>query len=167
LATDRGAVLTVRAQVRGVIDFHEARLLDPKWWKRVNILLTELERDYDLQMIQAAYRLHLAFLGNGQLTPESFESSQKRAKETFSDIIGVLYPWQGGSVEMRRKENQSLREAYKKLVGDPDDPEFKKIIAAEVARMTSTTVEEDTEETEYERINRLIGERNEKIWSRK
>ena len=124
---DRGAVLTVRAACQNVIDFRQARLLDPAWWRRYRIVLNGIAKEDDLELQRNIFNFHLALVGNSGLTEDSFKSSQERARDTFFDIMGLLRPWEGMSAQARKKrEVDSLREEYIKEFGDPSDPEFQR-----------------------------------------
>lgn len=127
METDRGAVLTVRAAVRGTIDFSQARLLDPDWWRRCLILLNGVAAEDDIATYQTIYRYHLALVGNSGLSEDSFRDVQDRARDAFNDLMQLYRPWSSkvkASHEIREEEAQQLREAYKQAFGfDVNDTE--------------------------------------------
>ena len=158
MEADRGAVLTLRAAVRGVIDFAQARVRDVRWWRRANVLIKAMAAEDDLVAVRAAFDLQRSLVGNGSLTEKSFEGCQKAAKALFGDIVDVLYPWSARDAESRKQgQLDGMIDAYKKLVGDPDDPEFQKKLLHDLARMDAK--EEEPGETEDARIDRLLRER--------
>lgn len=161
METDRGAVLTLRAAARGIIDFSQARPLDVRWWRRTNVLMKAMAADDDLIAVRAAFDLQRSLVGNGSLTEKSFEGCQKSAKALFGDIIEVLYPWSAKDAEAKKQgQLNGMIDAYKKLVGDPDDPEFQKKLLHDLA-LQDAQAQEEPEESEGDRIDRLLKERDE------
>ena len=123
MASDRGAVLTVRAAVRGVIDFSKARLLDPDWWRRCLLLLEAVAQEDELTVQDNIYRYYLALVANAGLTKESFESSQSNANTSFKDLVRLLRPWEAKShPQAQQEEFEAYRATYEKMFGfDPTD----------------------------------------------
>jgi hypothetical protein len=159
LETDRGAVLTLRAAARGVIDFSKARVDDVRWWRRTNVLIKTMSVEDDMVAVRAAFDLQRSLVGNSGLTDKSFEASQKTAKALFGDIVEVLYPWSSKESAARKAgEIEGLINQYKQLVGDPNDPEFQKKLEHdyEVFKNQDSAVEV---ESDSERIDRLMQER--------
>jgi hypothetical protein len=167
LENDRGAVLTVRAAARGLIDFRQAELLDPDWWRRYNIMIAGMSRDDDFDLQTKVMDFHLALVSNSGLTEDSFKSSQANARETFYDIIAVTRPWEMGSKDQRQEKllNDSY-DAYKAAFGeDLRDPEFKERNKADVAQWKlDRELEEANSPDAIEAIvHRKITERNQKL----
>lgn len=123
------------AAVRGVIDFRQTRLLEPNWWRRFNILIDGMARDLDAQMTDAAYRYHLALVGNGQLTEESFKKAQERSVELYRELIESVKPWQKDNLSSSQRARETAREQYRQQIGNPDDPAVKAAIEAEIRLM--------------------------------
>jgi hypothetical protein len=103
LVRDRAAVLTVRAAVRGVIDYSQARLLDPDWWRRHYILVKEMEREDDLRLYERVLSQYQALVSNSGLTEESFKKTQDSAHDAFQDILCLLRPWEGATASERKQ----------------------------------------------------------------
>lgn len=161
MEADRGAVLTLRAAVRGVIDFTQARVHDVRWWRRANVLIKAMAAEDDLVAVRAAFDLQRSLVGNSGLTEKSFEGCQKAAKALFGDIVEVLYPWSAKDAEQKKAgEIGGLIDQYKRLVGDPDDPEFQKKLAHDLA-LQEAAAQEETPESDNDRIERLLRERDE------
>jgi len=136
----------VRAAIRGVIDFREAKLTDPNWWKRCRMLLNGLAREDDQQLHRGVLDYHLALVANSGLTEDSFKTAQENARNAFYDILGSLRPWEGASAaDRKRREIEDLRQAYIKEFGDPSTPEFKAARAEELRKF-------------HEHRNKLIAE---------
>lgn len=109
--------------------------------------------------VRAAFDLQRSLVGNSGLTDKSFESSQKTAKALFGDIVEVLYPWSSKDAAAKKAgEIDGLINEYKRLVGDPDDPEFQKKLMHDYELIQESNAEQP-QESENERIDRLMKER--------
>jgi hypothetical protein len=135
LERDRGAVLTVRAAIRGVVDYSEAQVLDPDWWRRHYILLTAMAREDDQKIQKGVFDYHRALVANSGLTEESFKGAQTNARDAFYDLIGALRPWEGSSAKERAaKENEDMRLAWFQAFNiDPNDPDWEEKNKAKIA----------------------------------
>lgn len=125
----------------------------------VNTIVSSMARSEEIEGLKAAYAFQLALVANSGLTEESFKNSQKTAKEIFAEMIDVLAPWAAKDAGKRKdREINSLIDAYKRLVGDPDDPEFQDKLLHDLAVDDKPPpVETEPEEA---RIERLIYERD-------
>lgn len=161
MESDRGAVLTVRAAARGIVDFSKVRVLDVSWWRRANILIRGMARDDELTTIRAAFDYQRSLVGNSGLTDESFKETQKTARALFREVINTVSPWAAKSEKQAHSEHMnSLLEAYKKLVGDPDDPEFRAKLLHDRQLLADGPPDKVTVEDENKRIDRLLAERD-------
>jgi hypothetical protein len=132
--------MLIRAAVRGAIDFKRAKVLDPKWWRLVTLVVDGLARDDDVRLADAGFRYHLALLSNGELTPESFKDVQKHAREAYQSLVVKLKPWLADAIGgTLANEAAHLSELYKQHIGDMNNPEFRAMIEAEAARMHAET----------------------------
>lgn len=114
----------------------------------------------DLVAVRAAFDLQRSLVGNSGLTEKSFEATQKKAQALFGDIVECLYPWSAqDSASRSASQVNGMINAYKQLVGDPDDPEFQKKLAHDLALLEADEAVE-TPETDSERIDRLLKERD-------
>jgi hypothetical protein len=163
LVRDRAAVLTVRAAVRGVIDYSQARLLDPDWWRRHYILVKEMEREDDLRLYERVLSQYQALVSNSGLTEESFKKTQDSAHDAFQDILCLLRPWEGATAsERKQREVTDLKGAYFRAFNiDPNDPNWQERERqkvedwkAERERQRATNVESD-----FDRVTRLRQEK--------
>lgn len=152
-------VLTVDAAVAGVIDYRQARLHDPQWWRYFRVMLQAFERQRDFAIYDARYRHVLSLLGNSGLTEDSFNKQQEQANEAFYDLIGTLQPWSGQSYQERKaKQFGDARKDFMDAFGyDPTSPEFKKFEAEQFDKLITAT---DATETDEDRIARKILERD-------
>lgn len=109
--------------MRGVIDFRRADLRNVNWWRRTAILLGGVADDDQAAVTHASYLFHLALVANGNLADDGFKVQQKKAVETFNDYAAAIMPW---AERLRRRrqvdEVKYLKELYKQVCGDPDDP---------------------------------------------
>lgn len=168
METDRVSVLTIRAAVRGAIDFSQARLADPDWWRRCHILLAALAKEDDLRIIENSYHFHLASIGNSSLDGESLKRLRDFARETFYDIMGNLRPWEGSTAEARKeKEIEDLRQRYINRFGDPSDPAFQEEMRKQLEIWENSQKDNvDIEAEEMDRIDRLRKYRDERLAAR-
>ena len=166
MESDRGAALTIRAASRGLIDFRQARLLDPDWWKYCRLIFQGIVWDDDRVLQDAIYRFHLSLVSNSGLTEESFAEAQKNAQNGFYDVVGLLRPWAGVSAaERQTQEVDTLKKAYEEAFGRSlDDPEFIKQEEEAVARWRADRAQQrDSFESEEDRVRRLRAESKERI----
>lgn len=160
METDRGAVLTCRAAARGAIDFTKANVRDLSWWRMTNAVISSMARTEEIVALQAAYAFQLALVGNSGLTEESFKNSQKTGKEIFQQIVDTQMPWAAVHTKGHKdREVNSLIDAYKQLIGDPNDPEFQKKLLHDMELQDKPPVAVP-QESEEARIARLIEERD-------
>lgn len=125
--------MTVRAQLRGVLDCRQARLLDPKWWQRSALLINAMAREDEREILRAAFDFNRSLLGNSQLTEDSFKGAQKRSRDILYDIVSGVQPWAKRThAEAEAGENAGLAALYRQVCGDTRDPEFQKKIAHDV-----------------------------------
>jgi hypothetical protein len=126
----------VRAALAGAVDFTGVSATDVQWWRRCNIILDELSRLEDGDLLAEAYRYHLALMANSALTDDSFNRAKKSALETFTEIFNLAHPWETTSTrKMRVQQMGRLIEAYEKIFGGrPSDPEFRRRVEADVVK---------------------------------
>ncbi len=117
-----------------------------------------MARDDELAGIRAAFDYQRSLVANSGLTDDSFKATQKLVKELFQEMLHNLSPWVS-SKELKTKQINNLVDAYKMYVGDPDDPEFQRKLRIDMERQGQAEVVPVKVETDDERINRLIAER--------
>lgn len=163
MATDRGAVLTVRAAARGLVDFSLADNGDLNWWRKVNAITDELAKDDGRKLIERSYEFHLAMSSNSAMKPESFKESVEKALADFRDIANSYRPWEAVTAEGAAASGiNALLQSYKETFGvdDLEDPEFLKKIEdglEEWKRLRATRVEVESDE---DRVSRRLAERD-------
>lgn len=160
METDRGAVLTIRAASKGIIDFSKARLHDVNWWRYSNTLIKAMSNEIDLEAIKAAYEFQCALIANGSLNDQSFKQMKADAVNSFNELVNILQPWSARSTkDIQQSELSKLTDMYKSVFGDPSDPEvmekIKRDIALELEGRKQVAVE-----TDEQRVDRLIREQH-------
>ena len=158
----------MQAAVSGVIDFHKARLRDPRWWKRCDILLRGLERELDHREYRIGYDLTLSQLSNSNLTPESFKKTQELAQKIYQALQDSLKPWAKRQAQDQwRKTFAGYRQMYIDMVGvDPTDPAFKAWEAQHLAASEARDAQAQAETPEAV-IARRAAERQQRREARK
>ena len=115
---DRAAVLTLRSAVSGAIDYREADLHSPMWWKRWRYLVRTLDDQAHTTLLDAAFRFQLALVSNPRISSDDFSKTQKESKNIFSSVESSLRPWVVNSREdSKQKEIKAFREEWKKFAG--------------------------------------------------
>lgn len=107
--------------------------MEVSWWRRYNVLIDGIARDMDIQLTDAAFRYHLALVGNGELTNDSFKEAQKQATGLYKELIGLVKPWQKNDAGVTSR--QRMKEEYLRQIGDPNDPTVKQAIDAQLHMM--------------------------------
>jgi len=165
LETDRGAVLTIRAASRGLIDFQRANVKDINWWRYVNAILYASLRDESLVTDQLAYQYQLALISNSTLTQDSWKGAQEQAKAMFQDCLNTQRPWAARTSAQRQEEQVGgLVDTYRKTIGDPRDPVFAAKLEQDIRDSQARRRERrNNQETEDSRLTRLLRERDNKV----
>lgn len=83
----------VRAAVTGAIDYSRADPTNSNWRLQHILILTELQRQEELKVLEAARQQWLAYVSHGNLTPESFSSVKEHANKTLISLQKAVFPW--------------------------------------------------------------------------
>jgi hypothetical protein len=83
----------VRAAVSGAINYAGADPQNRQWRLKHRILLAEVERREDYELLTIAHKHWLALLSHGNLTEESFKEVKKQANEVMGEIQKTTFPW--------------------------------------------------------------------------
>lgn len=114
----------VRAAASGAIDYSRADPKDIYWRIRHRLIIRELQRQNDEELLEAVQRHWLAYVSHGRLNEESFADVKKRADESLLELQKVIYPWievkkpeesAEGQKDTIKPETRALIERYKKL----------------------------------------------------
>lgn len=162
METDRSAVLTIRAAVRGVLDFKKANTRDRQWTRLTRLVLREMEKQDVMESLRLAFAFKCALVSNADLDAKSFEETQKQAIEYFNTLKHLVLPW-GNSTTQSAQEAKiaELKALYAQYFEDPNTPEFqaklRHDLALQEAAAAANTVPVETEE---QRIVRLTQARD-------
>lgn len=115
----------VQAAASGVVNFREAKLLDVNWWRRLRLLLAQLEDENHRQCIAAAHQHHLAFCQVPGLLEQNYDAHASKANTALGDLIDAYFPWRTSA---RKAETMKLRDAWAEKFGDPANPTVKAAI---------------------------------------
>jgi hypothetical protein len=149
----------VRAQAAGVIDFHEARLLDANWWRRSALLLHSMARRDDQAVLAAAHQYHCSLLGNSGLTEESFKATQVKAQESFHELLSLLQPWAKDAWKPGNEINE-MANMYRNIVKEIDGTDLSEAVSHDVAMIERG--KEKAEEALGDQVLNLIRALNKK-----
>lgn len=119
----------VRAAAAGVIDYTKADPNNQLWRIKHQLLLNELERTADYDLLSAAQRHWLALLAHGSLTEESFASAKKNAADILDTMKKLVFPWLEDPVKEDAQQDtisndpatQELINRYHELFGKPEE----------------------------------------------
>ncbi len=119
-----------------------------------------MNRLSELEALKAAFAFQCALIANGNLVAESFKEAQERGRTLYHQILDILQPWAtDAEAEAHLGKIGGLMDAYRQIVGDPNDPEVQKKLA-EAAVILERRAQEAPPETEDERVTRLIRARD-------
>jgi hypothetical protein len=106
----------VRAAVSGAIDYTGADPRNRQWRIRHRLLLSEVERQEDYNLLTTAHRHWLAFLSHGNLTEDSFKNVQSKSNELLTDIKNAVFPWLKSATTEEKPENVTLDSDTQELI---------------------------------------------------
>lgn len=118
----------MQATVQGVIDFSQADFGDPRWWRRVRLLLDGLEKQNEREQLDRVHRHNTALFG-AMLESEGFEKVQQQSVALI-DLIDATY-FAGVTAEKEAQKHKIIRQridSWEQRHGKLDDPETKKKI---------------------------------------
>lgn len=118
-----------------------------------------MNEEDERRLIDAALTLQCALVGNGSLTPEDFKATQERAQHLYLDLANSLRPWSSKTAEETKQAVvDELIDTYKRVIGDPNDPEFRMRLEMDAARHAEM-MKQVPAETDEQRIDRLLAQR--------
>lgn len=114
-----------------MIEFYQAKILDRLWWKKLTILLDQLEAQNVLKLIELQHQQNAAAI-NYQNGKEAFDHHWNIGKKNIMDVKNLLFPWLRKETAPEEQAIKSLRDEWVANFGDPSDPETQKRIQATV-----------------------------------
>lgn len=119
----------VRAAASGIVDYTHADPADNRWRIKHRLLLLELQRQEDQRMSENMHRHWCAYIGHGNLTPDSFDNVKQTAAKTITNIQRDIFPW---AVPAEEPEIAETPDNAEKAETQPEnskiDDESKKLI---------------------------------------
>lgn len=114
----------VRAAARGIIDFRYSKPFDRSWWVRLNWLLGELEEEEFRSFLKLQFDKNAAAL-NYMAGKKAFDLHWDQLQDLTKSWFKSTFSW----VKTDDKTVEAnLAELWKKVFGDPKDPEVAKRI---------------------------------------
>ena len=106
----------VRAAVSGAINYTGADPRNRQWRIRHRLLLSEVERREDYELLTTAHRHWLAFFSHGNLTEDSFKDVQSKSNELLTDIKNATFPWLKSETPEEKPKNVTLDNDVQELI---------------------------------------------------
>lgn len=120
----------VQAAARGAVDFGKADVLDRDWWRRLWLVLDQVEADSVVRVRALQHAQHAAALDyhSGE---KAFDKHWDGCNEATNQIRAILLPWLGEG----EGAGDALRQAWVNKYGDPSDPEVAAKISSTAAML--------------------------------
>jgi hypothetical protein len=101
----------VRAAVSGAIDYSRADPTDKNWRMRQRLILSEIQRQEEVELLHGVHRQWLAYISHGGLTPESFADTKTAANDTLRALKASIFPWEASLNAEPKRENDTIIDA--------------------------------------------------------
>jgi hypothetical protein len=113
----------VRAAATGAIDYTGADPREKNWRIRHRLLLTEVQRQEETQLLAHAHRHWCAFMAHGNLTEESFSGVKDAINTGLLNLQNAIFPWhktdkpdpKTGTIDA---ETQKLIDIYRQMTAE-------------------------------------------------
>ena len=105
----------VQASVSGAIDFSKADPLDSWWWKKLHLVLDELERRAGLEARKAEQIYLLTHAVQDVNSEAASDEVKDRNNDNLNRFIELLFPWTVGqrkTKDQREEIDDLLKAAY-------------------------------------------------------
>ena len=151
--------MLTRAAARKLIDFSKARFDDVGWWRKLNIILRELEREQDKETNELAYQQHQVMLSLILSDTSKFSNLLKDSMEalqaSYRNCLTSIRPWINFE-QIQERSREDLAELYKQNLGDPNDPVYKAQIDAMLKEFQQRSAKVKHEAAQQEEKQRAI-----------
>lgn len=124
----------VHAATVGAIDFEKANTRDRWWWRRLQWVVADLDRELR-QRSAAAQHLHwITAFANSRLDEEGFKSTQANARQALTELLCELQPWRRDALTAASTPamDDALAE-YRAEFGHPGDPRYEAMLQETMA----------------------------------
>ena len=123
---DRVAAYMVRAAATGAFNYANSDPYDNKWRLRHRLILHEVARQADAQLLQEIHGHWLAYVSRSHLEPDSWDFVKKKADETLTAISSNVYPWTAGKEKAETAQSEDtiyakygdLIDSYRAMVAE-------------------------------------------------
>lgn len=102
----------VRAAVMNAIDYTRADPYSKKWQIKHNIILREVARQTNVQLLEALHEHWQAYVSHSRLDDDSWSRAKEQAANTLSQLQEELFPW------IEKAENQPKTDTIENKYGD-------------------------------------------------
>lgn len=125
--------MLLRAHVAGALDLGKADVLDPRWWKKAEFIMQELERTDDIQLEEYEYRINLALIDQSS-EEEVLKMALDATEATCHRMEALVRPWLVDTPTTDLHDTiKTMRDQYVEIFGDPSTPEFQARLADTIA----------------------------------
>ena len=124
----------VRAAATGAFNYANSDPYDNKWRLRHRLILHEVGRQTDAQLLHEIHEHWLAYVSRSHLEPDSWDFVKKKADETLTSISANVYPWTAGKEKTETAQSEDT--IYAKY-GDLIDS-YRAMVAAKTAENKKT-----------------------------
>jgi len=121
-------------------------------------------REEDRYIAEQLFAYNCSWLANSGLADDSFKKIQEQARANCMDLLHLVRPWEVKQAAAQREhEVTELRNAFKQLVGDLDDPNWVAAQKREIEKWNKALAEREVAvdpaqllaSRQQERLNRL------------
>lgn len=117
----------VRAAARGIVDFSEADIDDPVWYRKLRFLLVEMNKEDRRQLKRFDHAASMTAAIVNAIQKRSPVDSMSDGLDTVIEMSNSLWPWLKAD-KYRETMAEQLAASWANEFGDMDDPETKKRI---------------------------------------
>jgi len=122
----------VRAAATGAFNYANSDPYDKKWRLRHRLILHEVGRQADTQLLQEIHGHWLAYVSRSHLEPDSWDFVKKKADETMTAISSNVYPWTASATGKKKAGTAQSEDTIYAKYGDLIDS-YRAMVAAKTA----------------------------------
>jgi hypothetical protein len=132
----------VRAHTGGHVDFTKFDPYDGWAWKKLNLVMQQLEDEQLQQVTDVDFRYYLAMAASKWVTAESGADCVDKAAEHRRKLISAYTPW---IAQDNAAENtvETLVDKYHRLIGKAGEPYYDAMVAEMIANRKRTPAERE------------------------
>lgn len=113
---DRLAAYMIRAAATGAFNYTGADPYNKNWRLRHTLVLRELMRVTNEQMLRDAHQHWLAFVSHAQLEPDSWKMVKQKAADALTDLSKTLYSETADQQNETKSPADTIYEKYGDLI---------------------------------------------------